>query len=925
MERITLRNKEKSEIDRRTFLKEVSAGAATLAGTTALAGSSPGDGTEESQLRSPIRARTDRIIYKDEQLRAIAMPLGGIGTGSIALAGDGGLRQWQVMHTVNHRAHVPHSFFAIWCKPAHGQSAARLLQSSALYDQSGFKPPVTTNDHEVPAESKKLLERLPGVKGLEFAGEYPVASVRYLDPAVIAEVSLDAYSPFAPLDSKLSGLPLIIFDFEIKNPTSSVLQASIMSTLQNFIGWDGHSAISGVEYFAYGANQNKVSLVPGMTVIEMVNSRLPEDFYLQGTLALATLAPEATACARWDNPDELWKDFLLDGKLEDSGESHLSAEGRTWNGALAVPIELKPGEQKRVTFIYNWHFPNRFVNWGQPALTIPDKRSKFFVGTMYANWFKNAMEVAAYARDNYRVLSEVTRTFRDTFYDSSLPYTLLDCVTSQASIIRTPTCIRVQDGNFHAFEGCCGASTSHCSESGCCPLNCTHVWNYEQSLSRLFPDLERTMRHTDLEIQQASAGYIPHRTILPFYLPRNWDVKIGGPENPALDGMFGTVLKTYREYRQGAGIDWLVRLWPRVKKLMTYIITTLDSGETGIILGEQPNTYDTSMYGPNSFMGGLYLAALRASEEMARIVGDPAAAVQYEKVFKNGHSGLPAALWNTEYYIQIVDLDKHTENQFVTGCHSDQLLGQWWAHQLDLGYIFPKDHVRKTLNSIMRYNWRENFTGFKQSPRVFVSDQDRGLLVCTWPKGGRPKSPTPYSDEVWTGIEYEVAGLLLQEDMNEEAMKILSGVRARYNGRERSPWNDVECGDHYARAMSSWALIEAAAGQRYNAQEGFLAFAPRFTPNNFRSFVITAEGWGNFDQKYSSGHQTNSLSAAYGIIKLRTLELTHIGPGAPQKITGTLNGRTLELKKIITGKRLRLESASGMELHVGDRLQVEIV
>ncbi|HLY61637.1 MAG TPA: GH116 family glycosyl-hydrolase [Terriglobia bacterium] len=917
--------KKNSEIDRRTFLKEVGAGAATLAGTSGLAGTSLPGVTENPQERAPLLARTDRTIYKGEQLRALAMPLGGIGTGSIALAGDGGLRQWQVMHAVNHRAHVPHSFFAFWCQAAHGRSVARVLQSSALYDQSGFKAPATTNDHEVPPESRKLLERLPGVREIEFAGEYPIAQVRYLDTALIAEVSLEAYSPFAPLDSKLSGLPLIVFDFEIKNPTSDILRASLMSTLQNFIGWDGHSEISGVEYFAYGAGQNKVSRVQGMTAIEMVNSRLPEDFYLQGTLALASLAPEATACAQWDSLDELWKDFALDGKLESGGDSHLSAEGRTWNGALAVPVELKPGEQRRVTFILTWHFPNRFVNWGQPALTIPDKRSKFFVGTMYANWFKNAKEVAEYARENYSNLSQVTRTFRDTFYDSSLPYTLLDCVTSQASIIRTPTCIRVQDGNFHGFEGCCGASTGHCNESGCCPLNCTHVWNYEQSLSRLFPDLERTMRHTDLEIQQAPAGYIPHRTILPFYLPRNWDVKIGGPENPALDGMLGTVLKTYRDYRQGAGKEWLVRLWPRVKKLMAYIITTLDNEESGIIQGEQPNTYDTSMYGPNSFMGGLYLAALRASEEMARLVGDAPAAAQYEKIFKNGYTGLPATLWNNEYYIQKVDLEKHAADQYGTGCHSDQLLGQWWARQLDLGYILPKDQVRKTLGSIVRYNWRESFIGFKQAPRVFASDADKGLLVCTWPKGGRPKSPTPYSDEVWTGIEYEVAGLLLQEDMVEDALRILGGIRARYNGSERSPWNDVECGDHYARAMSSWALLEAAAGQRYDSEEGFLAFAPKINPNNFRSFVITTEGWGSFDQRFSSGRQTNSLIAAYGKIKLRTLELSFVGQKIPQELAATLNGKVLQLKETITGKTVRLESAPALELNPGDRLQVEIV
>ena len=916
--------KEKSDIDRRTFLKEVGAGAATLATTAGLVVHAPNLTANDSFSRTSSPARSDRIVYRGEKLRALAMPLGGIGTGSIALAGDGGLRQWQVTHNVNHLAHVPHSFFAFWAKSADGQPSARVLQSSALYDESGFKPPITTNDHVVPAESKILLEQLPGVKSLEFAGEYPIAEIHYLDPDLIARVTLEAYSPFIPLDSKNSGLPLIVYEFQIENPTSDLLGVSVLSTLQNFIGWDGHSPIEGVKYFAYGANCNAVAHQAGLTTIQMSNSRLPDDFPFEGTLALATLAPNASFLAQWDDLDHLWKQFSEEGSLKNHEGGELSAEGRTWNGALAVPLELKPGEQKHVVFFHAWHFPNRYVNWSQPALTIPDQRTKFYIGTMYGNWFKSASEVLEYARDNYAQLSQGTRAFRDTFYDSSLPYELLDCVTSQASIIRTPTCIRVQDGTFHGFEGCCGASTGHCSDAGCCPLNCTHVWNYEQALARLFPDLEQTMRHTDLEIQQAPEGYIPHRTILPFYLPRNWDKKIGGPEKPALDGMLGTVLKTYREYRQGAGKEWLVRLWPRVEKLMMYIITTLDSNHTGVIEGEQPNTYDTSMYGPNSFIGGLYLAALMACGEMARVAGESSGMPFYRGLVADGLIKLSTMLWNGEYYIQKVDLKKHAENQYGTGCHSDQLLGQWWANQLELDYILPRDQVRETLRSIMRYNWREDFKGFRQSPRVFVSANDKGLLVCTWPKGGRPKSPTPYSDEVWTGIEYEVAGLLLHENMVEDAMKIVRGARARYDGRERSPWNDVECGDHYARAMSSWALLEAAAGQRYNAAENYLAFAPKFTPDNFRSFFITAGGWGNFDQKLSTSSQSISLTAAYGRIKLRTLEFTYLGQGTPQKITAALQNQVMQLKVTVAGKSVRIELASDLELSVGDRLQVEI-
>jgi uncharacterized protein (DUF608 family) len=911
-------------MNRRTFLKNVSAGAATLATPPTLSASSSVAPTSPD-WPPPAGGRSDRILYRGEHLRAVAMPLGGIGTGSVALAGDGGLRQWQIGHTVDHLAHVPDSFFAIWGVREDQPSVARVLQSSALYDQSGFKPPATANDHVVPPESRKLLERLPGVKGLEYAGEYPIAQIRYLDSDLPVEVSLEAYSPFIPLNAKDSGIPAVVFEFKVRNPGTRPVWASIMMTLQNLVGWDGHSPISGVESFAYGSNRNTLVRGVGLTSVQMSNPRLPDDFPFNGQLVLAAMAERVNYVTQWDDPELLWRDFSDDGELSNDRGEEASRPGRTWNGALAVPLELGAGEEESAIFVMAWHFPNRYVTWGQPALPIDDKKSKFWLGTMYSNWFASAAEVARYVSDNYTRLAEETRRWRDTFYDSTLPYELLDCVSSQASIIRTPTCIWVEDGHLHGFEGCCGASTTHCGNVGCCPLNCTHVWNYEQSLSRLFPDLERTMRHTDLEIQQHPSGYIPHRTIVPFYLPRNWDREIGGPANPALDGMLGTVLKTYREYRQGGGREWLLHLWPRVKRLMDYTVNAKDADGDGVIEGEQPNTYDISIYGPNSFIGSLYLAALRAAEEMARIAGEESAARRYREIYAKGRTNLPAQTWNGEYYVQKVDLEKHTEQQYGTGCHADQLLGQWWAAQLELGYVLPEDQVRTTLRSVARNNWREDFVGIKQTPRIFASEHDKGLLMCTWPKGGKPRVPTLYSDEVWTGIEYEVAALLLYEGMVEEGLKIVRGARARYDGRERNPWNEIECGDHYARAMSSWALLEAAAGQRYNAAEGFLAFAPKTKPKNFRCFFITASGWGTFDQKASAAGQVETLIGRYGEIRLRTLEFTLGGPKPPREATVTLDGKPLPMRSSFSGKTARLESSTELAIRAGKMLRVEIV
>src|SRR2546428_9760357 len=79
-------------IDRRTFLKGVGGGAASLVAPSASV-TKAGEAFSAPAV-PPAASRADRVVYRGEELRAVAMPLGGIGAGVIALAGDGGLRPW---------------------------------------------------------------------------------------------------------------------------------------------------------------------------------------------------------------------------------------------------------------------------------------------------------------------------------------------------------------------------------------------------------------------------------------------------------------------------------------------------------------------------------------------------------------------------------------------------------------------------------------------------------------------------------------------------------------------------------------------------------------------------------------------------------------------------------------------------------------
>jgi uncharacterized protein (DUF608 family) len=330
------------------------------------------------------------------------------------------------------------------------------------------------------------------------------------------------------------------------------------------------------------------------------------------------------------------------------------------------------------------------------------------------------------------------------------------------------------------------------------------------------------------------------------------------------------VLKTYREVRHGASQEWFDEMWPRVKRLMAHVMDDYDADEDGVILGEQPNTYDISIYGANTFIGSLYLAALRAGEEMAKLQGEDELAESYRRRFEVGSRKYDELCWNGEYYGQIVDMGEHTEQQFGTGCHIDQLLGQWWAHLLDLGYVLPEDHVKTAVRNIYKFNRREGFDPADQSPRVFVDERDRGLYICTWPHSGKPDVPTQYSDEVWSGLEYPIACQLWFVGEREAALTMLSDIRDRHDGTRRSPWNEVECGDHYVRAMASWSLLEAASGYRYDAPSNSLTFAPgSLDDGDFKSFFITGSGWGII----SKGDESIQVSVRHGELTLRELQL----------------------------------------------------
>jgi non-lysosomal glucosylceramidase len=839
------------------------------------------------------------------------MPLGGIGTGHVAICGDGALRQWQLLGRPNHAGCVPDSFFAIRCaRWQHPTNIVRILQSDAAVPAE-TEPAPLVSDGDVPRMQRELLERYGGVAQTTIEASYPIARIAYRDPELPVSVALSAWNPLVPLDEAASALPVAVFDFELENETSLDLSGMVVAALQNFIGWDGFTELESSESALYGGNVNRLSYDADAAWISMDNPSLADHDARSGQCVLAAHGQLVIPFERWSRPDELlgfvrgtclgadmpWRSTreYLNERLHGPSATvphGPSPPGRTWDGALALPFTLAPGERTTLRFTIAWHFPNRVVDFQQPGAPRPYGRSVFWLGNAYAKRFRDAEHVTAYVSANAAALEPATRRWTACFADSSVEGLLAEGLAAQPVAIRTPTCFVGDDERFYGFEGSLGASTTMWSGDwgGSCALNCTHVWNYEQALSRLFPRLEQSMRETELEVTQAPDGSLPHRVLLPTYLPQLWDEDIGGPTRPALDGMLGCPLKLYREMRQGASLVWLERLWPRLAGLMSHVSEHWDTAGDGVLRGEQPNTYDMSFYGANTYMGSLWLAALLAFARLAGMVGEQSLARDRLAKFRQAQAAYEELLWNGNWYTQ--EQGEDLDYQYGRGCLADQLLGQWWASQLRLGYVLAPERVRAALESIVAHNFQHDLGKRPHGERVFADGADSGVVNCTWPDGGRPARPPLYCDEVWTGTEYAVAHMCLTEGLGDAGLEILRAVRRRHDGTRRNPFNEIECGDHYARAMAGWPLVEALGGWSYSAVDGSLELLEMPVPQGARTPFVAAGGWGELSRRTEDSYVEVSVSCHWGSVELSRVSARAIAADAPTRVT--LAGRELD-------------------------------
>jgi uncharacterized protein (DUF608 family) len=823
-------------------------------------------------------------VYDKGHLEKISLPLGGVGTGTVGLGGRGNLRDWEIMNrpakdftpTIGQQLGP---FFALWVQPQGRAPSARALEGPLPEHLFEGSHGATVTNHG-----------LPRFREAAFAAAYPFGQVFLADPGMPVDVRIEAFNPFVPADLEASGRPVAVFRFVVLNKSDVPVKASICATLPNFIGedgsrlgadWKGDPTVLGPK-----KNVNSFRADDVLRGIFMRSEGVDPRAEAWGTIALA--APAGTAGsvrtdwlkAGWGTPLlDFWDDFGRDGVLEARPEA---GEDMPF-GSLTVEVDVPPSGSVPATFFLGWHFPNRRT-W-TPRPDSPED----VIGNYYTTLWADAWEAVRDFAPRREELEKRAAGFVRAFAQSGLPDEVKEAALFNLSTLRTQTSFLTPDGRFFGWEGSSNAR-------GCCWGSCTHVWNYEQATAFLFGGLARSMRETEFLFATDEAGLMSFRVGLPL---ASRACQLG---KAAADGQMGCLMKAYRDWKLSGDDAWLQKLWPKVKKALAFawIPGGWDADRDGVMEGCQHNTMDVEYYGPNPQMEFWYLGALRAVEEMAKGVGEEDFARTCRELFEKGRAWTGANLFNGEYFVHKIEPPRteadvapslrvgmgaaelsKPDYQLGEGCLVDQLVGQFMAHVCGLGYLGDPAQVRTTLASILKYNRQDGFNGHFNCLRSFVLGDERALLMASYPKG-RPENPFPYFTEVMTGFEYAAAVGMMYEGMAAGAagstevrngLEVVRDIRARYDGLKRNPFDEAECGHHYARAMASWAAVLALTGFQWDGRNGTMEFAAREGTH----FWSNGDAWGTSKIAARASGYRAELKVGGGTVALGTFRLAGAG------------------------------------------------
>jgi len=1002
--------------------------------------------------------------YKGDALMNIGMPVGGITTGALVyLGGDGKLWNWDIFNRPlngvmprmiqykDRSWHQRPKGIEVW----QGGNYIDPVRNQPSPFAQGFALKVIVDGKE----QVRTLDR-KGWKDVVFTGAYPFATVNYSDPDCPVKVTLEAYSPFIPLNYDDSSYPATVMRYRLENSSKSPLKVEIGGWLENPVLIDTLGAYPGVlrtnsvvsenglvmlvsqatdptggkparpdivfedfekttydgwevEGTAFGKGPVAKAEIPphigetGMRGNRSVNSHAsaPGDTSVPPDPAKDSVTRDAATGRLTSKPFTIERNFislligggghaetavrlLVDGKVVQTASGptssamreavfdvtglqgktarlevvdqvtgvwgHVSVDqivfrdivtpvekqrdwgsmalaviggnpgrgsaqladpweqsvftasgpasasspaGKPLTGGVTQTVSLAPGASGTAPFVITWHFANTIE-------TVKGAET----GLHYGKRFKNAAEVAKQIAAKAEHLDEMTRLWNQTWYDSTLPYWFLERTFIPLDCLASPTCYRFADGRFYTYEGIRS-----------CWGHPNHVWHYAQAHARMFPELEQDV----IERVWYGFGFHPDGSMA-------YRGEVGG--DSAIDGHCGVILSVLRAHQINPDDRMLKRLWPRVKKSLEYA-NTLDRDGDGLLDTPMLTTLDEPWHGVIPWISSLYIAALKAGEQMALEMGDKEFAADCARRAEKGRAAMDAKLFNGEWFIQIPDPENSKKLGAYETVHIDQVMGQGWAWQVGLGRVLNEDTTRSALRSIWKYNFARNLDAFDAQAdpkgRPYYADGEGGLVMTANALGretpfGIYSGFACYLNETMNGFEYQAAAHMIAEGMVKEGMAILKTLDDRYDGNKRNPFNEVECGDHYARSMAGYGALIAITGFTCNGPQKQIGFAPKLNPENFKTPFVAAEGWGSYGQTIAEGKMHAELAVKYGKVPLRTMSLAPSAGKTPLQVSATLDGKTLAASLVQKDGSAEVVFQSGITVGAGQKLEVTL-
>ena len=812
------------------------------------------------------------MLYKNQYTEKISFPLGGIGTGCIGLAGNGQLIDWEIFNSPNKFSENGMTHLAVRCFEGGEIKDARVLVSDLKDEFVRFGS----------GSSQSSMNGFPHFRTNTFQGEFPIAKLRFREDAFPGSVSLTAFNPLIPLDSQSSSIPAAFLEIEFNNTGDTVLEYEAAFSLQSPFEYTVNSVIeNGITVSDAGREECNLTL---MCECERVYTT---DYWYRGWM---------DSFYR-DHIRTFWNEFSSGKTLANRGYEH---PARNQVCSVSGRVTVEPRKSKKVRFVLSWSFPTCYNSWSP----LKDENGRDVTWkNYYATVFASSKDSASYSLKNWDCLYRETNRFKTALYASTVDESIKQAIGSALSVLKSPTVMRLEDGSLYGFEG-------SNNQSGSCEGLCQHVYNYAYVCCYLFPDLERGIRENEFKYGVLPSGETVFRLPLPFDRKEfvNLFKNDGSKFRPCVDGQMGDVIKTYREWKLSGDDAFLKKHWDTVKRVLDFARSPendqrWDATGSGVINGRQHHTLDTELFGANGWMQGFYLAALKAASHMAEYLKDRKAAETYKALFENGYRFARENLFNGKYFVQKTDIkDKSVTDRFDCsdgfwseelgevsyqlgeGCIIDQLIGQWHAVLCGMGDIFDHHQAKTAAINIYKNNFKASVRDYANPWRLFAMNDEGGTVICSYPFSvEKPKNPIPYSEEIMSGFEYAFAGILMHYGYMDEALNVMRTARARYNGNNRNPWNDAECGHNYARSMAAYALIPIMSGFVADLPHKKMTFDPIGSKDRFKAVWSVATAWGDFELKRDKA----VLRIYKGKITLKELDL----PFADQVKKVMIDGR----------------------------------